>query len=135
MNVTYPFYFKELSDKNETIISLESGYLRVISVGEKNVRFARNLWQNIIEACEECECYKILGISLTTKADGDQEALEHVGIFNELGIDHNFKIAWVEKNPEYQDRTKLFEKAFFEQSLSGKAFQHEEEALDWLLNK
>lgn len=133
MNTTIPFYFKELSAKNETIISLEEGYLKVISIGERNAGYARNLWQNIMEACEECECYKILGIALTTKAEYDKHAIENIEIFYEFGIHDDLKIAWVEKNPEYENGMKLIEDLVLSRKLPWKLFRDEEEARSWLL--
>ncbi|MEQ8358093.1 MAG: hypothetical protein RH860_01305 [Cytophagales bacterium] len=133
MNTTYPFYFKELSDKNETIISLEDGYIKVISVGVKNEHFSQNLWRNIIEACEECECYKILGVTLTTNADTNQNLITYPRFLDQIGFNDQLKVAWIEKNPDFDISSEFSKTVFQNRSLPGRFFEKEEDAREWLM--
>lgn len=132
MNARPTYYYKELWDKSEIIISLEGDYLKVISIGEKSMEFSRRLWENIVDSCYECECFKILGIALTTKANNESDPYDHVSLFEELEINHNFKIAWIEKNPDFKERLHYIETVFYNRGLPGKQFDSEEEAIEWL---
>ncbi len=46
-------------------ITLEGNYIKVLSNGDKNFEYSQRLWQAVVEACREHDCFKILGINVT----------------------------------------------------------------------
>ena len=54
-------------------------------------------------------------------------------MFRDLGIYGQFRIAWVERNPEAKDAVKFAETVLYNRGLPGKVFDDEDEARQWLL--
>lgn len=65
------------------------------------------MWTNIGAACQEQQCYKILGFSDLERSLALADALEHDDIFREAGIDGRHQIAWMQLNPATRVMTEL----------------------------
>lgn len=115
-------------------ISFEGDHVRVVSLGEKSIDTSRELWTAVVQACEEHQCYWVLGIANSTKAMPIIDGFDHVALFRELGIDTNYRIAWVEQNPNAVKSVKFIDAALFQRMLPGRIFSDENEAKIWLFS-
>ena len=115
-------------------ISFEGDHIKVLSNGAKNLEFATQLWTAITEACDEHDCYKVLGIADTTSPMPALEGYQHADLFRKLGIDRNYRIAWVELNQEAKAATYFVETVLFNRGLPGRLFDSVTEATDWLFS-
>ena len=119
--------------KNSFNISFEGDHVLVFADGEKDMDFVNRLWPEIAAACEEHECFNVLGIAKTTKPVEMTDGFMHANRFRELGIDHRYRIAWVELNRDTVDVLKFMETVLMNRGLPGKVFDTEEDARHWLL--
>jgi hypothetical protein len=121
--------------KNKFVITFNKDHINVISNGDKNYASAVKLWHAIKEECERHNCFHILGIANSEKYFDTMEAYSHAELFSELGINHKYRIAWVELNSEAMETTKFIETVLKNRGLPGRVFSNEEEAKEWLLRK
>lgn len=120
--------------ENETVISFEGDYVKVISNGVKRLKYSTELWKGVVETCREHDCRYILGVSYTTKPLRTMEAYKHADLFRELGMTHEYKIAWVESNPETIETTYFVETVLVNRGFTARIFDDEKNALEWLLD-
>jgi len=114
-------------------ISFEDDYIKVLSDGDKNLEFAQRLWPAVVEACNEHNCYKILGISEATSPMPVIDGYQHADLFRKLRINRKYKIAWVELNEDAKDASYFVDTVLFNRGLPGRLFDTVLEASDWLL--
>ena len=120
--------------KNEIIITYEGDYVQVISNGDKNFENSKKLWTNVVKTCQENNCLKILGIANTGKTLKTMEAYQHAELFRELCLTHDYRIAWVELNPDAYDTTYFVETVLVNRDFPGRLFADESQAKTWLLD-
>jgi hypothetical protein len=119
---------------NEMTNTHEGHNVLVLSSGEKSYRFAVQLWTAVLDACVNSNCFDVLGIANTTVPIETFDALEIGDVFQDLGIDGKFRIAWVEINPEAYQTAFFIESVLSNRGFSGgRVFLDESEARKWLL--
>ncbi len=118
--------------KSEIVITFEDKYIQACSNGEKDLAFAKKLWTEITNTCRQHDCYNVLGIANTTDPVSTAEAADHVGLFQQLGIDRKYRIAWVELNPEASEPIHLIERLLSSHKVTVRAFSNVPEAKKWL---
>jgi len=116
-------------------ITFEGIYIQVQLQGNEDLDVASQLWPQVIEACNKDDCFKVLGIAETTSPLATMDAYQHAELFNKLGIDHQYRIAWVELNPEAYEATQFAETVLSNRGLPGRLFSDLSEAKQWLLNE
>ena len=114
-------------------ITREGDYIKVLSDGEKSYQFATELWTEIRGACQGNQCFKVLGIARTTVPIGTYDALEIADLFEKLGIDNSYRIAWVEMNSKVYRTVYFIESVLSNRGFPGRVFLQIGEAKDWLL--
>lgn len=119
--------------RNNLEISFEGDHIRVISDGDKDYQFQNRLWQEVAAACEEHDCFRVLGISNTSTPLEAVESYETTRIFRDLKIDRRYRIAWVELNDESRDMAEFIVTVLSNRGLPGQLFVTEEEAKKSLL--
>ena len=119
--------------EREIIITFEGEYVKVIANGFKDLDFATELWTGVVEVCRENNCLNVLGLSNTTRPLRTMEAYKHADLFRELGVDHNFRIAWVELNPEAVETIHFVETVLVNRGFTANVFEDELQARNWLL--
>jgi hypothetical protein len=119
--------------KNQITITFEGDHVLVLSDGEKDFEFSTRLWTETVDVCEANDCFRILGVSTTTKPLEALEGYDHARLFRDLGIDRSYKIAWVENNADAQDIINFIETVLYNRGLPGKVFEDVDEARIWLL--
>lgn len=118
---------------NEYIFHTKDTYIQVHSNGVKNLEFAISMWTRVVEECKKNKVYKVLGIALTSDPLKKEEADKLLPVFKELGLDKEYKIAWVELNPEFYDICLYSERLISANGVDVKFFYEVEHARNWLL--
>ena len=117
----------------EINISFEGDHILVRSDGAKDFEVSTMLWTKVAKSCEEHQCFRVLGVANSTIPLEVMDAYDHARLFESLRIDHRFRIAWVELNPDAIDIIAFVETVLGNRGLPGKVFAEVEEAKDWLL--
>lgn len=102
-----------------------------------NIGYAQilELWRGIIRACDEYQCFNILGIS-ETEPLSTMDAFGHEKIFRETGVSMKHRIAWVEKDPAAKKQLEFAETVLKNRGLvNGGLFADVSEAKAWLLKE
>ena len=115
-------------------IDTEDDHIRVTSLADKNMQHAETVWTAVAEACEAHGCYRVLGISQSNQPLRLLDGFEHVPLFRHLGIDHRYRIAWIEQNPDARETVEFIETAFFNRGINAKLFDDEAAARDWFFS-
>lgn len=121
--------------ENEFVVTYEKDYIQVFSNGDKNYEFSSRLWTNVVETCGKHNCFKILGIANTSNPHETSEGFAHAELFWDLGINHEFSIAWVEQNTESFDAVYFIETVLRNRGMNVRLFSDIAEAKDWLLTE
>ncbi len=111
------------------------GFINVISNGEKNIDTARQLWEQVSELSEKGDCYRVLGSAFTVKNHSTLDGYDHAKLFQEIGIDHRYKIAWVETNPDVFDDVGFIETVLRNRGTFLQLFSDQSEAKSWLFEE
>lgn len=116
-------------------ITKEDKYILARLTGENSYAIGLELWRGIIKACNDYQCFNILGIS-DTEPLSTMDAFDHEKIFRETGVTLKHRIAWVEKNPAAWEVMKFIENVLKNRSMvNGRLFTDVAEAKAWLLKK
>jgi hypothetical protein len=104
--------------------------------GDDNLEISRELWTKIAEACEEHQCFNILGESFTNADISAKDSFKHVEIFHQLGLDERHRIAWVNHSEEAETSIEFTETVLKDQTPShGGLFPNLYVAKRWLLGE
>ena len=101
--------------------------------GAENIGVASRLWPDVVQACKEHNCYRVLGVAETTEPLSTMDSFDHAELFRKLGINHRYRIAWVELNPDAYEATSFTETVLFNRGLPGRLFSSVPHARHWLL--
>lgn len=115
-------------------ITPHDDYMHVVVSGLANYENARDLWRRIAIACEEHQCYRVLGEQRMINTMSTVDAFNHQKIFLELGIGSKYRIAWVDHNPRTFETTDFIRTVLFNRDLGyGKLFSNITQAKTWLM--
>lgn len=120
--------------KNSLTVTFEGDHILVLAGGDKDMDYAENLWSQVVSVCQENNCFNVLGIARTTTPQEALDGYDHARLFRRLGIDHRYRIAWVELDPDAIDMAYFIETVLINRGLPGRVFSVEAEAREWLLN-
>ncbi len=120
-----------MSDNYE--ITHEGNLIVVRLKGAENIEVASRLWPDVLMACKEHNCYRVLGVAETTEPLSTMDSFDHAELFQKLGINHRYRIAWVELNPEAYQATSFTEIVLSNRALPGRLFADVRDAREWLL--
>lgn len=121
---------------NKVVITPMDGYIYVEISGRGNYDEVLELWQNIASACHEHQCFNVLGVQRIKIAIDTLTALDHHTVFTDVGIDHRYRIAWVDENPRTYESIEFIKNVLSNRSIGyGKVFSNEEDAKNWLFTK
>ncbi|HKI86949.1 MAG TPA: hypothetical protein VKA53_09410 [Thermoanaerobaculia bacterium] len=120
--------------KSVLAVTFEGSHVRVQSDGEKSYPFALKLWTEVGRVCRENHCFRVLGIAKTTLPVSTLEGFDHIEIFAAAGITPEFRIAWVELNPDAFVTTRFIETVLLNRGVANvRLFSQVEPAKEWLL--
>lgn len=120
--------------QQEIIITLEENYVHVKIQGTGNYKKALLLWTSIAEACQQNQCYKILGEQNLLDTVSTADAFDHPALFKKAGITNKHRIAWVDKNPRTHVTTAFIGDILTNRSVVNcRIFNNFDAAKTWLL--
>lgn len=118
----------------EMSILFKGDYIEVRSIGDKSYQTSVILWHEILKACRDHNCYKVLGIGESSTGMPTMDAMNHEQLFKDFAITRKYKIAWVELNKEAIGSIKFLETVLLNRGLlNGMLFLDAEDAKQWLL--
>lgn len=111
-------------------------YLHVEVRGIGNYENAVYFWQKVAEACNQYQCYNVLGEQYLLDSISTIDAFDHPAIFKKLGISTKYYFAWVDKNPRTRETTQFVYDVLASRSISyGRIFNDIDSAKEWLLER
>lgn len=120
----------------EITISHHGNYLHVSVDGLGSYEGALDLWQQIAQACEQYQCYNILGEQYLFGTLSTHEALNYPTLFKKAGITNKHRVAWVDKNPRTREMTEFIRDVLTNRLVgNGRLFKDLESAKQWLLGQ
>ena len=119
----------------EYSIEHERPYVRVTVSGSPDFLSIDRLWHDILAACKRYDCRRILGES-TTEQWGKADAYDHADVMEAVDLSTDYRIAWVERNPESWEAIKLVDAVAKNRGLdAGRVFDSVADAKRWLVKK
>jgi hypothetical protein len=113
---------------------LPENYLHVDVKGVGTYDSALHFWSSVAQACEQYQCFNILGEQYLLDTVTTTEAFDHPALFKKAGISTKHRIAWVDKNPRTRETTAFIRDVLTSRSISyGKLFNDVDTAKRWLL--
>ena len=119
--------------RNRVTVTFEGDHIQALSDGDKNLEFATELWTQIATMSKKHNCFNILGIANTTTPMEAVDGYDHARLFRDLDIQHDYRIAWVELNPDAVDMAMFIETVLVNRGLPGRLFSTVNEAKAWLI--
>lgn len=120
----------------ELKITPHKDYLHVNVRGMGNYENAELLWQSVVDACEQYQCYKVLGEQYLFDSVSTADAFDHPALFKKVGITQKHKLAWVDTNPRTRETTHFVRNVLANRSMGyGRVFDDVENAKRWLLQQ
>ena len=117
----------------EMEVTFMGDHIEARSIGEKSYQTAEKLWTEITRVCLKQDCYKVLGIAVSTRQMSVMDSINHDELFKKFGVTPKYKIAWTESNRNEFDKLKNLETILVNRGFRGKVFADVEEARAWLL--
>jgi len=118
----------------EIKITPEDGYVHVEISGEATHTNALEMWERIAQACNQYQCYKVLGEQYLKKALTTSDIIDHPKLFKKAGMSQSHLIAWVDHNPRTRSTTEFIRDVLTNRFIGrGKLFNNVDEAKNWLL--
>jgi hypothetical protein len=124
--------------KNTVTITphLQENYLHVDVRGMGTYENALTLWIKVAQACEQYQCFNILGEQYLINTVTTTEAFDHPALFKQAGISAKHRIAWIDKNPRTRETTEFIRDVLSSRSVGyGRLFNDIEAAKQWLLER
>ena len=119
--------------ENTLEVTFEGDHVLVIANGDKDYRYMEQVWREVAMACEQHDCYNVLGLADTRTPVEAVEGYDLPNLFRDLGIGQHYRIAWVEKNDDARDTIEFVQTVLANRGLPGLLFDTEEQARAWLL--
>jgi len=119
----------------ELSYTFKEKFLLIQVKGADNYEIAEIFFSKLFDLCNEYNCKKILVIS-NSKPLSTREAYSIKDLLKEIGYSFEYRMAWIENNPDTIKIDKFIETVFQNWfSINAKLFSEESEAKNWLLNK
>ncbi|MGI9237051.1 MAG: hypothetical protein ACR2QZ_06620 [Woeseiaceae bacterium] len=113
-------------------ITYEQSHVTVDVSGQGDYLSTDQMWKDIAAACQKNSCHNILGIA-NIHVRSSEHAYDHAAIFEAAGITDEYRIAWVELNPEVEETARLVEAVVRNRGLAdGRVFDNLIDAKRWL---
>ena len=121
---------------DEVVIEHKGDYIHVRQYGRDSYEISLDLWRRVVAACEEHQCFNILGENLSTESISRMDAYDHDKIFEAAGVTMRHRIAWVHHDAGTIEPTRFVETVLKNRGLAnGYLFANVEEAKRWLLGE
>jgi hypothetical protein len=122
--------------RDEIVIEHEGDYVHVRQYGRDSYEISLDLWRRVVAACEEHQCFNVLGENFSTDSFSMMDAYDHGKIFQIAGVTLRHRIAWVHHDPGTIEPTRFAETVLKNRGLAnGYLFTNVEDAKRWLLGE
>jgi len=123
--------------RDEIIIEYKGSYIHARHYGKNNYEISLDLWGRIKAACDQYNCFNILGESYTTEELSTMDAYDHLKILELVGLTLRHRVAWVNQVKETAKGIEFVETVVVKNRglVNGGLFPSVEEAKRWLLGK
>ena len=123
--------------RDEIIVEYKGDYIYAEMHGKNNYELSLELWQRIMAACKQYNCFKILGENFTTEELSTMDAYDHLRILEEVGLTLQYRVAWVDQKTPTGKGLEFVETVVVKNRgmANGRLFSNVEEAKLWLLGK
>jgi len=122
--------------RDEIVIECEGDYIHVRQSGRDSYEISLDLWRRVVAACEEHQCFNVLGENFSTESVSMMDAYDHDKIFARAGVTLRHRIAWVHHDPGTIEPTRFIETVLRNRGMvNGYLFATVEEAKRWLLGE
>jgi len=116
-------------------ITHEDSLIRVAVSGSPDYLSTDRLWHDIVARCKKENCFRVLGESATEEWRSE-DSYDHAAIFEAAGVTQDYRVAWVEQNPDAKEAIKLAEAVIRNRGLDkARAFEDLADAKRWLDEK
>jgi hypothetical protein len=115
-------------------IQLKDGHLLVQYRGPDSPAISRSIIEQIVEACDQHQCYKTLALAYLENSLDALENYDLPAMFAKVGFNAKHRLAWVDLNPDTYDSTSFAETVLSNRGFMATLFQDEEKAMQWLLS-
>lgn len=114
-------------------IKYDNSLIRVSVTGSPDYLELDRLWHDIVAHCKRHDCLKVLGES-TSEQWEKTDAYDHAAIFEANGVTNDYRIAWVEQDPDAREAIKLAQAVVNNRGIeTARAFNSLASAKRWLL--
>jgi len=123
--------------RDEIIVEYKGDYIHVRHYGKNNYDISLNLWRRVKAACDQYNCFNILGESYTTEELSTMDAFNHLKIVELVGLTLQYRVAWVIQEKETGKGIEFVETVVVKNRglVNGEIFSSVEEAKRCLLGK
>jgi hypothetical protein len=124
---------RDMDDSYTYSIDPEDTVIRLTTSGNFDYLRALQMWREVIAACKEANCFKILTISNVINPLPTAEVFNSSDFFTSVGLDNRFQLAVVTENPDVHESHQVAATALKTKgSFAASAFSNEREARRWL---
>nr|NQU90861.1 hypothetical protein [Bacteroidota bacterium] len=111
-------------------------HIHVKQYGDDNYGISLDLWRKIVAACDQYQCYNILGESFTEKSLSTIDCYDHAKIFKIVGVSFKHRVAWVHHTEDPEGTAEFIDLVLKNRGLlNGAFFPGVKEATAWLLGE
>lgn len=134
LSLGYQWYCPVMALQNSIEISFEGDHVLVQADGDKDYGYIERLWREVATACEQHDCFNVLGLAKTTTPIEAVDGYDLQSLYRQYGIDQRYRIAWVELNEDARSVLEFVETVLVNRGLPGRLFETEAEARAWLFD-
>lgn len=127
---------RELMMMDENIIEFQGDHIHVIARGNNTAAKSFVMFRHIVAACQQHDCFNIIGEAETKEDMSTLEAFKHIEIFTKAGMTWKHRLAWVAADPDKYEQLKFVETVLRNRALlNGQVFRTLAEARNWLFGQ
>ncbi|WP_246119892.1 hypothetical protein [Blastopirellula retiformator] len=121
---------------DENIIDFQGDHIHVVARGNNTAAKSLVMFRRIVDACQQHDCYNIIGEAETKEEMSTLEAFKHIEVFTEAGMTWKHRLAWVAADPDKYEQLKFVETVLRNRALlNGQVFRTLEQARSWLFGE
>ena len=114
-------------------IQPQGNYLLVRYRGPDSLEISRKIFQRIVGACDEYECFNVLAIAYLENSLSTLDNYDSAAMLTEVGFSWKHRLAWVDLNADTYGSTQFAETVLLNRGFSARLFREVEDAKQWLL--
>ena len=114
-------------------IRKEDSFIEVRTEGVFNFLEAYEMWEQVVATCARHDCYRIVGHSNLDEPLPNEDAYDHLAMFDSVGINEKHRVAWIAAKPELLNNLRKAETVIRNRSdIDLRVFERQKDALRWI---